>query len=106
MTGPVYALNLFNLADRAEYLAYSRRSAKEVEAHGGRVVALGNEADLRLINLNRAADVTRSNPDVCNYLRSELSSGGLCMSVSGHKRTHASQQIELLVDYLVRSGEQ
>jgi uncharacterized protein (DUF1330 family) len=41
MTDPVYALNLFNVADRAEYLAYSRRSSKEVEAHGGRVVALG-----------------------------------------------------------------
>lgn len=41
MTNPVYALNLFNLADREEYLAYSRRSAKEVQAHGGRVVALG-----------------------------------------------------------------
>jgi uncharacterized protein (DUF1330 family) len=41
MTGPVYALNLFNVADRAEYLAYSRRSSKEVEAHGGRVIALG-----------------------------------------------------------------
>ena len=41
MTGPVYALNLFNIADRDEYLAYSRRSAKEVQAHGGRVVALG-----------------------------------------------------------------
>jgi uncharacterized protein (DUF1330 family) len=41
MTGPVYALNLFNVADRAEYLAYSRHSAKEVEAHGGHVVALG-----------------------------------------------------------------
>ena len=38
---PVYALNLFDVADRAEYLAYSRRSAIEVEAHGGRVVALG-----------------------------------------------------------------
>jgi uncharacterized protein (DUF1330 family) len=38
---PVYALNLFNIADKAEYLAYSRRSAKEVQAHGGRVVALG-----------------------------------------------------------------
>ena len=37
----VYALNLFNVADRDEYLAYSRRSAKEVQAHGGRVVALG-----------------------------------------------------------------
>ena len=37
----VYALNLFNIKDKAEYLAYSRRSAREVEAHGGRVVALG-----------------------------------------------------------------
>jgi hypothetical protein len=25
MTGPVYALNLFDVADRDEYLAYSRR---------------------------------------------------------------------------------
>ena len=41
MDGPVYALNLFDLADKGEYLAYSRRSAKEVAAHGGRVVALG-----------------------------------------------------------------
>ena len=41
MSGPVYALNLFNIADRNEYLAYSRRSPKEVQAHGGRVVALG-----------------------------------------------------------------
>jgi uncharacterized protein (DUF1330 family) len=41
MAGPVYALNLFNIANREEYLAYSRRSAKEVQAHGGRVVALG-----------------------------------------------------------------
>lgn len=38
---PVYALNLFDVADREEYLAYSRRSAVEVGAHGGRVVALG-----------------------------------------------------------------
>jgi uncharacterized protein (DUF1330 family) len=37
----IYALNLFDIADRAEYLAYSKRSAKEVQAHGGRVVALG-----------------------------------------------------------------
>ena len=37
----VYALNLFNVADKDEYLAYSRRSAREVQAHGGRVVALG-----------------------------------------------------------------
>jgi uncharacterized protein (DUF1330 family) len=38
---PVYALNLFNIADREEYLAYSRRSAREVAAHGGKVVVLG-----------------------------------------------------------------
>ena len=37
----VYALNLFNVADRDEYLAYSRRSVAEVAAHGGKVVALG-----------------------------------------------------------------
>ncbi len=41
MSEPVYALNLFNVSDKEEYLAYSRRSAKEVMAHGGRVVALG-----------------------------------------------------------------
>lgn len=41
MSGPVYALNLFDVSDRDEYMAYSRRSAKEVAAHGGRVVALG-----------------------------------------------------------------
>jgi uncharacterized protein (DUF1330 family) len=37
----VYALNLFNIASREEYLAYSKRSAKEVQAHGGKVIALG-----------------------------------------------------------------
>lgn len=41
MPGPVYALNLFNIADRDEYLAYSKRSYKEVMAHGGKVIALG-----------------------------------------------------------------
>ena len=41
MSQPVYALNLFNVSNRDEYLAYSRRSAREVQAHGGRVVALG-----------------------------------------------------------------
>jgi uncharacterized protein (DUF1330 family) len=41
MSNPVYALNLFNVKDKAEYMAYSRRSAKEVAAHGGKVVALG-----------------------------------------------------------------
>lgn len=41
MSQAVYALNLFNISDRTEYMAYSRRSAREVQAHGGRVVALG-----------------------------------------------------------------
>ena len=41
MSQPIYALNLFNVSNKDEYLAYSRRSAKEVTAHGGRVVALG-----------------------------------------------------------------
>lgn len=41
MSQPVYALNLFNVSNKDEYLAYSRRSAKEVKVHGGRVVALG-----------------------------------------------------------------
>lgn len=42
---PVYALNLFDIADRDEYLAYSRRSVQEVERHGGKVVALGRFLD-------------------------------------------------------------
>jgi uncharacterized protein (DUF1330 family) len=37
----VYALNLFDVADRDEYLAYSKRSVSEVARYGGRVVALG-----------------------------------------------------------------
>ena len=37
----VYALNLFDIASRDEYLAYSKRSPAEVAKHGGRVVALG-----------------------------------------------------------------
>lgn len=41
MPDPVFALNLFNVADRDEYLAYSRQSVDAVAAHGGRVVALG-----------------------------------------------------------------
>jgi hypothetical protein len=34
MPRPVYALNLFDVSSKEEYLAYSRRSAKEVRAHG------------------------------------------------------------------------
>ena len=41
MGQPVYALNLFDVSSKEEYMAYSRRSAREVAAHGGRVVALG-----------------------------------------------------------------
>ena len=41
MTQAVYALNLFDVSSRDEYLAYSRRSAREVADHGGKVVALG-----------------------------------------------------------------
>jgi len=41
MPGPVYALNLFGVSNRVEYLAHTRRSAKEVQAHGGKVVAIG-----------------------------------------------------------------
>ena len=41
MSRPGYALDLFDVANQNEYLAYSRRSAREVEAHGDRVVALG-----------------------------------------------------------------
>ena len=33
---PVYALNLFDVSDRDEYLEYARRSVKEVYSHGGR----------------------------------------------------------------------
>jgi uncharacterized protein (DUF1330 family) len=41
----VYALNLFDIADQGEYLAYSRRSPQEVAKHGGRLVALGQFSD-------------------------------------------------------------
>lgn len=37
----VFALNLFDIRDREEYLAYSRRSPEAVARHGGRVLALG-----------------------------------------------------------------
>ncbi len=44
---PVYALNLFDVADRAEYLVYSRQSARAVQLHGGRVIALGRFRESR-----------------------------------------------------------
>ncbi len=41
MSQSIYALNLFNVTDKEEYLAYVRRSGAEVAAHGGHVVAIG-----------------------------------------------------------------
>ena len=41
MADPVYALNLFSISDKEEYLTYVRRSATEVGTHGGQVIALG-----------------------------------------------------------------
>ncbi len=41
---PVYALNLFDLADNSVYRDYSRRSRAAVERHGGTVVALGRSS--------------------------------------------------------------
>jgi uncharacterized protein (DUF1330 family) len=42
---PIYALNLFDLADNDDYRAYSRRSRDAVERYGGSVVALGKLRD-------------------------------------------------------------
>jgi uncharacterized protein (DUF1330 family) len=42
---PVYALNLFDLADNDLYRQYSRRSVGAVGKYGGRVVALGKLRD-------------------------------------------------------------
>lgn len=41
---PYYALNLFDLADNEDYLAYSRGSLDAVRKHGGDLVALGEQA--------------------------------------------------------------
>ena len=41
MSKPIYALNLFNIVSKEEYLAYAKRSVKEVKSHHGRVIALG-----------------------------------------------------------------
>jgi uncharacterized protein (DUF1330 family) len=42
---PLYALNLFDLADNDLYRQYSRRSVAAVNKHGGNVVALGRLVD-------------------------------------------------------------
>jgi uncharacterized protein (DUF1330 family) len=41
----LYALNLFDLADNDDYLAYSRRSVAAVAKYGGTVTALGKLAE-------------------------------------------------------------
>lgn len=41
----MYALNLFDLADNDDYLAYSRRSVGAVGAYGGAVIALGRHSE-------------------------------------------------------------
>ena len=38
----IYALDLFDLADNDDYLAYSKRCPAAVAEYGGRVVALGH----------------------------------------------------------------
>jgi uncharacterized protein (DUF1330 family) len=40
----LYALNLFDLADNDHYREYSRGSLAAVQAHGGRVIALGRHS--------------------------------------------------------------
>jgi uncharacterized protein (DUF1330 family) len=42
---PVYALNLFDLADNEDYRAYSRRSVDAIGRHGAQVVALGGRPE-------------------------------------------------------------
>ena len=41
----IYALNLFDLADNDDYLAYSKRSPAAVAEYGGRVIALGHQGE-------------------------------------------------------------
>jgi uncharacterized protein (DUF1330 family) len=48
MSEAVYAFNLFDVSNKDEYLAYSKRSAREVAAHGGRVIALGKFREAQL----------------------------------------------------------
>ncbi len=42
---PVYALNLFDVSNKDEYLQYTRRSLGEVQSHGGKLVSLGKFRD-------------------------------------------------------------
>lgn len=55
MSKPVYALNLFDIANKEEYLTYARRSAREVASHGGKVVSLGKFREAVLGDLDPRA---------------------------------------------------
>lgn len=37
----IYALNLFNITSKREYLSYLKRSGEEVTTHNGKVIAIG-----------------------------------------------------------------
>lgn len=52
MSEAVYALNLFDVSNKEEYLEYSRRSAMEVKAHGGRLIALGKFREIVTGDIN------------------------------------------------------
>ncbi len=38
----IYALNLFNVKDKAEYLAYAKGAETAIKKYGGKVIALGD----------------------------------------------------------------
>lgn len=76
---PVYALNLFDVSNHDEYLAYARRSAKEVHSHGGRIISLGKfretvQGDLSPRSVlilvewdsKEAFDSYRNDPNLCD----------------------------------------
>ncbi|UTA47135.1 DUF1330 domain-containing protein [Simiduia sp. 21SJ11W-1] len=44
---PVLALNLFDVANKEEYLAYVRKSGKAVASHGGEVISIGKFREAR-----------------------------------------------------------
>ena len=99
MSQPVYALNLFNVASRDEYLAYSRRSAEAIAAHGGRVVALGKFQEAA------AGDVTPREVMILVEWESRAAFDGYCSdpglaSLHRHRENGTADYIWLLFDRL------
>lgn len=99
MTQPVYALNLFDVSDKNEYLAYSRRSAKEVGAHGGRVVALGKFRE------SEAGDIAPRNVLILVEWESRAAFDGYCndpaiSSLHEHRENGTSNYVWHLFDKL------